>query len=85
MRYYKSEVTNNGYNFLLEYDNGGPNGGDFTCWIYLNHKPLKDKQGYQVRRCFGDKYNTPHYYNFIKKFATNADYRNQYLENTFCK
>lgn len=74
-------VKRDGYKFVVEYDLGGDIGGDYTCWIYKDGKPLLNPNtGYQVRKYFGTKFNQCHFKRFVNKFLTNEEYRNNLIE-----
>lgn len=78
MRANVKEIKKNGYEFVLEYDTGG-DGAEYTCWVYKNGKEVFDNNGYQVRKCFGEKFNYNHYRNFANKFATDEQYRKTFM------
>lgn len=70
MRAIAQEITIYEYKFVMEFDTGGEHGGDYTCWIYYNDKPLLKSNRRQVRKEFGTEFNFRHFKNFANKFAT---------------
>lgn len=71
-----------GYKFVVEFDLGGEPGGDYTCWIYKDGKPLLNPNtNYQVRKYFGSKFNLYHYNNFVDKFLKDEKYRSKVIED----
>ena len=74
------DIEKNGYKFVMEFDTGGANGGDYTCWIYYHGKPLLKANNYQVRKDFGTKFNPYHFKRFVDKFISDEEYRNKMME-----
>lgn len=81
MRFDISVIRRDGYKFVVEYDLGGPPGGDYMCWVYYDGKPLLEENGsgHQVRKYFGTSFNEVHFKNFVNKFVTDENYRKKYL------
>lgn len=83
----ETDITKiNEFRFVMEYDFGGDPRFPYTCWIYEKDEkggyiPFEDMDRFQVRREFKSNYNKIHYRNFINKFATDENYRNDYINN----
>ncbi len=82
MRTTAYETRKNGYKFSVELDFGGEPGGEYTCWICYNGKPLLNPNtNRQVTKDFGTKFNKYHFERFVDKFIKNPDYRKKVINN----
>lgn len=67
------------YRFNVEFDSGAGPDTQHAVWVYhRTGEPLLDDRGFQVRRYFKE-YNERHVRNFCMKFASDAEYRSQFL------
>lgn len=69
------------YEFCPELDTGSGEGEEIVCWVYKGGTPLRSKADstLQYRRYFPLNASPQHLWNFARKFAANAEYRESLL------